>query len=68
MSDLIADEDILFLLVIVDRSDLQAHSIARHHVVCLFGRLLDVAGCACRNVPKDNLLCNPATQRNHDLL
>ena len=68
VSEIIAQEYVVSLLLVVDRADLLRHAVAHDHMSCDIGRLTNICGSACSDVIQDQLLGNSAAQAHHDLL
>ena len=68
MCEVSSDKDFVIVVIVIDNADIFRHAISRHHAAGSFRRLLNIAGCACRNVIKNDFFSDSAAEGNHDVL
>src|SRR6185369_9096460 len=66
LSDLAAEEDLLFLLAVGDRTEAR-HSKLAHHLASKLSCLLDIVRSAGGHVVEKNLFCDSAAHHYRDL-
>ena len=54
--------DFVIVVIVIDNADIFRHAISRHHAAGSFRRLLNIAGCACRNVIKNDFFSDSAAE------